>query len=381
MPNIYIAKLNATKELGLGFREPELIKALYGSLAAREGFHHFLELLSQSVSAHAAELVVVRKQPLQIDHIWYAGLPDDCIHWYTHNTMSANDIVSNPATFQAPGNFHSAVALLETMDVSEDYKRWQADQNMIDTAWLVVHTNPTHTTLLTIQRTVEQGVYHADELRQLNQLTPFIRQAVLLYEQVAERSNIAKSLAGVINAIPDATFVLNDQAAILYANSAAKELVAREQCLSITDQRLEFDEKPLQHAFLQSSVKVARASMGICPYHADTLFLRGAKREPLIMVIRPIENAEHAAGGALVTVFEPSNRPLPTADKIAGYFSLSPSEAALCEDLVTGMSLKEIAERRHKTEATLRSYLKQVFQKTAHRRQGELISSILCALL
>lgn len=361
--------------------EPELIQALYASLTARDGFHPFLELLTAAAGAHAAELVVVRKNPLQLEHIWYAGLSDEFIGWYTQNNMIANDIVSKHATYEVPGNFQSALALLDTMTVSDDYQRWQTDQNMLDTAWLVVHSSASHTTLLTMQRTTEQGAYHALELRRLDRLVPYIRQAVVLYEQVAQRNNVAKSLASVINALPDATFVLNDQAAILYANTSAKDLLARENSLSITAQRLLFNERNLQQAFLQSSVKVVRASMGKDAYYSDSLFLTRANREPLVLVIRPIENEELTVGGALVTVIEPSRRTLPNAEKIGRYFSLSAAESGLCEDLVTGMSIKEIAERRHKSEATLRSYLKQVFEKTGHRRQGELISSILCALL
>ncbi len=361
--------------------EPALIHALYGSLTARDGFHQFLALLTQAANAHAAELVVIRKKPLQLDHIWYAGLPEDFITWYTQNNMIAHDLVSNHATYQAPGNFHSALVLQQNMDVAEDYQRWQEDQNMLDTAWLVVHSNATHTTLLTMQRTVEQGAYHKDELAQLDRLVLHIRQATLLYEQIDQRSTIARSLAGVINALPDATFVLNDQAAILYANNAARDLISRESVLSIADQRLLFSQKPQQQAFFQSSVKVVRSSMGQTPYYSDTLFLPRDNQTPLTMVIRPIENQDLSVGGALISIFDPTHRQTPSAEKIAGYFSLSHAEALLCEDLAAGLSLKESAERRHKSEATLRSYLKQVFQKTGYRRQGELISNILCALL
>ncbi|AWX99619.1 hypothetical protein A8139_06140 [Marinomonas primoryensis] len=82
-----------------------------------------------------------------------------------------------------------------------------------------------------------------------------------------------------------------------------------------------------------------------------------------------------------MTIVEPAKRKLPTAEIIGKYFSLSPAEAELCEDLVAGLTLKEIATKSEKTEATLRSYLKNIFIKTNHSRQGTLISSILCALL
>jgi DNA-binding CsgD family transcriptional regulator len=48
---------------------------------------------------------------------------------------------------------------------------------------------------------------------------------------------------------------------------------------------------------------------------------------------------------------------------------------------VKGLSLKEIALARHKSEATLRSTLKTIYEKTGLNRQGLLISGILSALI
>lgn len=71
----------------------------------------------------------------------------------------------------------------------------------------------------------------------------------------------------------------------------------------------------------------------------------------------------------------------PDAGMIRDYFSLTNAEAGVCEDLIKGVSLKGIASSRHKSEATVRSNLKQVFLKTGQSRQGQLISTILSSLL
>ncbi len=361
--------------------DAELIQALYGSLTHREGFHAFLELLTQSINGCAAQLLLVRKQPLQIEHLWYAGLSDEFLAWYLDNNMIAQDVVSNHAAYQSPGLFQSALPLLPAFNADEDYDKWESEQDMLDTAWLVVHASPTHAQLLTVQRTVAQGPYQDSELQELNRLVPYIRQAAQLYRQIDRRALAANSLAAVIDLLPDATFLLDDQAAIVHANSAARQLVGRERQLVIADQRLAFSDRQVQNAFFRSTVQVVRSSMGREAYSADTLFLQRSGRPPLTLVLRPIENSELLSGGALVTVYDPGSRRLPSADLIAQYFSLSPAEARLCEDLVAGMSLQEAAAHRHKTEATLRSQLKQVFQKTGHKRQGALISGILTALM
>ncbi|MFI8619452.1 helix-turn-helix transcriptional regulator [Marinomonas sp. NPDC078689] len=361
--------------------DANIVHALYEGLTDREGFHHFLDLLRTTHNACAAELVVVRKQPLQIDHLWYAGLPDDFIDWYTKNNMIQQDLVSRYATFQPPGLFHSALSIKDELNVTEDYKRWQNDQNMLDSAWLVVHCTQTHTILLTMQRTVDQGIYHPEELARLNQLVPFIRQAVLLYQQIDQRNVARKTLTSVVNAMPQATLVLNEQAVVIHSNQPAKVFLLEEKLLSVRNERLMFQQNDVQKAYLRSSVQVIRASMGQGEYDADTLFLQRIGRPPLIVLIRPMESTDVSRGGALVTIVEPAKRKLPKAETIGQYFSLSPAESELCEGLVTGLTLKDISKKSGKTEATIRSYLKNVFIKTNHSRQGELISSILSALL
>lgn len=362
-------------------QETEMVHALYAGLIDREGFHRFLDLLLTTNNACAAELVVVRKQPLQIDHLWYAGLSDEFIDWYIQNNMIKQDLVSRYVTFQPPGVFHSALSILDELDVTEDYKRWQKDQNMIDSAWLVVHCTDTHTTLLTMQRTVEQGAFQSLELARLNHLVPFIRQAILLYQQIDYRTIAKKTLVSVVNAIPQATLVLNEQAVVIHANPLAEKFLLEASLLSIRNERLMFQQRDIQQAYLRSAVQVIRASMGQDEYDSDTLFLQREGRSPLIVLIRPMESTDLSQGGALVTIVEPAKRKLPAAATIGQYFSLSPAEADLCEDLVAGMSLKDISIKSGKTEATVRSYLKNVFIKTNHIRQGALISSILCALL
>jgi len=83
----------------------------------------------------------------------------------------------------------------------------------------------------------------------------------------------------------------------------------------------------------------------------------------------------------VVTVYNPQERALPKANVIAQCFSLTKAEALLCEDLLMGYSLEEVAEKQAKSKETVRSYLKQVFQKTGYKRQGELISAMLTTLM
>ena len=361
--------------------EPDLLQTLYRSLTHREGFHAFLEKLTGAINGCAAQLLVIHRQPLRMEHVWYHGLSEEFLDWYLENNMIAQDVVSNQAIKQAPGLFQSALPLLPDFRPDADYSKWENEQDMLDSAWLVVDNTRTHTFVLTIQRTVGQGPYQQAELNALNRLVPHIRQTVQLYRQLETRSKAASSLAAIIDVLPDATFVLDSLATVLYSNKAARALINRERCLSIRDERFSFAEKDVQAAFFRSSAQVVRSSMGKEGYCSETLFLKRERRSPLIFVIRPIESSELLAGGALVSVYEPDNRPLPSAEHIAAYFDLTQAEARVCEQLVSGKSVQAVSEQSGRSVATVRSQMKQIFQKTGCSRQGELVSRILAALL
>ena len=361
--------------------EPELIQCLYQALDSRTGFQDFLAMLTTSAKGCAAELTFIRRCPLTIDHIWHAGLSDEFLAWYLDNNMIAHDAVTGHAINQPPGNFGSALPLLADGEPGDQYGRWESDQDMLDSAWLVVDASDTHIVLLTIQRTVAQGPYSPEELQHLDRLVPFVRQAVSLSESLYQPPDLMQALAEIIDLIPDAAYVLNNRGEVVLSNALGNHLVRSEPCVELQDRRFVFCDEHFQQLFFRAVTRVSQAGVPGADGMPEMMFVQRSDSLPLILSIRPLGHSELMVGGLLVTASDPSFRSFPDAAKIARYFGLSPAEAQLCEDLVTGMCLRDIAEKRHKSEATVRSYLKQVFQKTGCTRQGQLISSILSSLL
>lgn len=361
--------------------ETDLIQTLYRSLTSKEGFHPFLKQLSSIINARASGLAVIRKHPIRIEHLWHNGLSNEFIHWYLNNNVIEHDVILNQAIKQAPGEFQTVSSLKDEAKTDSIYQRWKQQNAMLDAAWLVAHSGDCFAVVLILQRTCQQGVYTDQERAWLNRLAPFIRQAVQLYQQTNQRAELTTSLLGVINAIPNACFVLNSQANVLFYNTVARSVLRQQNGLLIQDKRLVFKNNHEHQQFLQHTIESIRSSMGQQDFRSSTLFVTRDNLPSVIISITPIEDCSLPNGGALVTLYDPTIRRLPTAAMIAKYFSLSPAEALLCEDLITGLSLKQIACLRHKSEATLRTYLKTIFAKTNQSRQGQLISTILSALM
>jgi DNA-binding CsgD family transcriptional regulator len=61
-------------------------------------------------------------------------------------------------------------------------------------------------------------------------------------------------------------------------------------------------------------------------------------------------------------------------------FDLTPAEARLVIDLVTGTSLKSSAKARGVSYETVRRQVKSVFRKTGTHRQSELVLTVIRAI-
>jgi DNA-binding CsgD family transcriptional regulator len=59
--------------------------------------------------------------------------------------------------------------------------------------------------------------------------------------------------------------------------------------------------------------------------------------------------------------------------RLAERFSLTRRETIVLGDLAQGLTVAEIAERRHVEPVTVRTHLRSLFDKTEHRRQAELV--------
>lgn len=367
--------------------ESELIRQLYGSLIDKQGFHAFLQLLGDAIDASACTLSCLQRKPIAMRYLWHMGLPDGFVADFNERGMLERDTVFNLAVRNSLRGFSTASDALQEMQQVSDPGYWAESYEMSmrmgyrQAVWMVVHAAEDNVVVLSLMRRASQEQYTDQELQKINRLVPHIRQAFQLYEQVNRTMIQTSSLRAVLDAVPKPSVVLSELSQVIHVNRAGRDLLAGLDMLRIIDDQIRFRDARSQTIFAQHMVEVLRSSIGLSPFYSVTQYLERPRKPDLILCLSPIENIDQNRGGALLTLIDPEARELPRSKRIGEYFSLTNAEALLCQDLVLGLSLKEVAARRHKSEATLRSYLKQIYAKTGYNRQGQLVSSILSSLI
>ncbi len=102
----------------------------------------------------------------------------------------------------------------------------------------------------------------------------------------------------------------------------------------------------------------------------------------LVIEVLPWRGADHPASllarpVALLLVTDLAARKAARLTMMEERFGLTRAEARLCAELLAGGSRSEVAARLGITDATARTHLSRVFQKTGVNRQSELISRLL----
>ncbi|WP_051560261.1 helix-turn-helix domain-containing protein [Marinobacterium jannaschii] len=361
--------------------DSRLFQQLYASLDQKQGFIPFLQLLAKTFNANSAALCCLNKKKMRMEYIWQYGLPEGILEWYHENNIIEGDIVHQMAVRSSPEVFQSVRPFIDQFYADKKHNFFESDLDWHDVAWALLHVEADDYLVLSLQRLSHQGEYLVDEFRQLNHLLPYLRQTAQLYHQFNRQIAVSRTLEDILDQLPYTAIVLNDQANIIHSNKVAYDLFSREKAVWKNATRLEFGQVETHNQFFRYVAEAISASMGQAEFSASTLFVERSDQPKLIVSIAPIVVQSQQRGGALVTIFDSEHRNLPDATSIGRYFGLTPAEAMLCQDLVRGLSLKEIAASRHKSEQTLRSYLKQVFNRTGLKRQGQLISVILAALM
>jgi len=211
----------------------ELIQTLYSSSVNPDGFHLFLKLLADTINAKFAALIGLNDSPQRLGKVWTIGISDHSTSWQIDEKRVEDDLVFKKAVQEPMGSFNSLISLLNGFKPNSGHFCWNLDQQILDSAWVTLSKKNGTVLVLLLLRGTEQLPYTQKELNFLNQFIPHIRQAMQLYQQVNHHLNASHSLAGIIEALPKASIILDRQAGVVYASKNAKKLLKNEPAIEL----------------------------------------------------------------------------------------------------------------------------------------------------
>lgn len=229
---------------------------------------------------------------------------------------------------------------------------------------------------LAVLRTHRQGEITDRQRAVFAALAPHVRAAV--HAQTVLESRGAEVLAGALEMLSLAVFILDGRGAVRAMTAAAEELVTGGAPLSLRAGRLHGGRND-EARCLGEAIRLAVGAARLSEPQQRTLLLSCGTDRPLVLDVIPLPRRPHGLGydpRALVVARGAERSRARAKQLLQSAFRLTAAEAEVALLLTGGESPDAIAAGRGVALGTVRTQIKAAHAKLGVHRQGELIARV-----
>lgn len=242
---------------------------------------------------------------------------------------------------------------------------------------------------LTITTSVKRKALNKTELEFLDRLIIHLKRVVISLKKLFEFSS--DSIVGfeLVDQLPQPIVIINLSGQEVHHNQAAASLFDQHPVLKLKDHRLQLGDAE-QQRFLAVLYKIERdfryqkeaielyKNMDFKIADTDLLLkmnLLLSEKEILFWGTRPLVLVSIEQEKPDVSMQNMKNQVIYqlSQDQLIKRFKLTKRELQLCEFFVNGLNLEQIADQMNLTRSSVRTYLRNIFEKTLCNSQVELM--------
>jgi DNA-binding CsgD family transcriptional regulator len=261
------------------------------------------------------------------------------------------------------------------------YTEWVRPQHWIDALGVTLDKSVTTYAAHSVIRHERDGIADDVARRRMGLLAPHMRRAVLISKVIDLQKIEAAMLADTLDGLVTAMLLVEAGGRIVHANAAGYALLAEARILRSSNGKLVTGDaganSTLQEIFATAANgDLALGSNGIAvPLTTPNGDRHVAHVLPLTSGARRRANTAYAAVAA-VFVRRAELAPPSPPELIARSYRLTPSELRVLLSVVEVGGVQEVALALGISEATVRTHLQRLFQKTGSKRQADLVKLV-----
>ncbi len=221
--------------------------------------------------------------------------------------------------------------------------------------------------------------WRSEQVALITQLLPHIRQFVRVRQALAAAEALRVSLTQLLDNALVGVLSLDRQGRVVETNTRALSILRHGDGVIDRDGILHA-RFPSDHATLQRLIAHALPRWGQTAFGGSMTIQRSSSRFPLTLHISPVyHRADFGAQriAALVLLVDPAERPQIDPAFLATTFGLTRAESRVAVALAAGHSVRDIAVATHRTQATVRTHVKQLHRKLGLHTQADLVRLVL----
>ena len=186
-------------------------------------------------------------------------------------------------------------------------------------------------------------------------------------------AEVAATLVAVIHRLRRAVLLIDDQRRVLFANDAGRGMLAEGDAFREVEGRLEISARGRMQR-LQAYLD-AQSSDAQDPQRLLLKLERSSGQPAYRMLLMRLDNAICPGPSAchLMTVFDPHAARAVEREVLLGLYGLTPAEAEISSQLVSGLDVKDAAAALGSSPRTVRAHLRNIFRKCEVESQAQLL--------
>ena len=258
------------------------------------------------------------------------------------------------------------------------YRGFLGPKGLLHRLCAVVAQRGSSAFLLSAYRGEDQEPFGTREKQELEFLLAHITLSMDSLWRWQEADDLAHALLGLTDHDANPVILVTAAGEPIYRNAVADQLLARNDGLRMDGARLVATSGADQRLLRETIAQMAQGAPGAAPAPRVVSLARTPPAPPVIAVVRAAghvfaREAGARRGLAMVTIRGGSVVHDPASCAFAQQFELTAAQAKVSALVFGGQPLPSIAQSLRVSENTVRSHLKQIFQKTNTHGQMDLV--------
>lgn len=357
-------------------RFDELLDLIYDAALNPDSWLKFLSALKGALSGGGGFLF---SQDIRNNHVIAeaVGVDASWMEAYNSHYAATNLWVRKAADWPAGSLMLSHEMVDErSFEASEWYNDGLRRAELYHGIGHIVQRSPNALTILSVLRAEQAGIFNPAEIRLLERLAPHVRRALQMHQHLFDLRMQAEGTASGFDQLCVGTVIATQDGRVISANRMAEQLLRKGEGIAVWQGRLAGRTHRATEALL-NEIRQAGATANRQGHSPGGVWVSplpdGNSLSVLVCPLRVSAPLRDSMGAVLLLIADPRRDIAVRQRALSDLYHLTQAEARLANALVHGERLSEYADRMRLSINTVKTHLKNLFDKTGASRQSELI--------
>lgn len=367
--------------------EHQLVGMIYEAALNVQLWPLILEKIVELSGSNTAIITTLDQLNPNYEMIFTHNIPQEVLTTYREEHLDVVDMENHGQQMIGEG-IGNPVQIITNYDIENYmdtpvrnfYDKCLKPSNIYYMAGVLLEYDQYRWAVLGIHRPKNASIYTKEELEFIGELSIHIRRSLQLYRQIASLQHQNRQLYQLFDQMAIGVFFLNDSQQVKYTNKYAEQLLTKVRVLKVDSARhlkTSIDQQDALNQLIRSALFSIDEQTHLAQSGGVINLYNEYGETELILTISPLSTFsffdQGEANNIAIFLTDPNAKYTLPAPLLKKMYGLSTREIQICEIFINYPTLEQTAKMCGLTLASLRTYMKKIYEKTRQHSQAELL--------